>query len=152
MKKTSLFCKWKAILAAGALAHGLRRRIVALAVPLAAIFAAFLPAAAQAQAVPNVQWSSINPIQMAIDTPYTVALTLTNNGNQVADDGLINVSLPTGITLSGAPPTGCTATATGFSCSWQPWRAVPLTIARPTMSSISLFRLSRLLRCMAAAP
>ena len=117
MKKASLFCKWKAILAAGALAHGLRRRIVALAVPLAAIFAAFLPAAAQAQAVPNVQWSSINPIQMAIDTPYTVALTLTNNGNQVADDGLINVSLPTGITLSGAPPAGCTATATGFSCS-----------------------------------
>ena len=90
--------------------------MINLAIPLAAVFAVFLPAVAHAQA-PNVQWGPVNPIEMSTNNePYTVTLTLTNNSTQDAITGQIDVTLPAGVTLV-APPTGCTATATGFSCT-----------------------------------
>ncbi|MDR2991169.1 MAG: DUF11 domain-containing protein [Burkholderiaceae bacterium] len=95
--------------------------IVGLAVPLAAVFAVFLPTAAQADpapSAPDLLWNppTFNPINLSVNEPYTVTLTVANGEASTsssvlksADTGQITVTLPPNVTLVGALPTGCTA-------------------------------------------
>ena len=59
-------------------------------------------------AIPSLAGST----DVGVNTPSAVMLTVTNMGTATETDGIVNVSLPFGLELSGAVPAGCTAMGT----------------------------------------
>lgn len=94
--------------------------------------AALDPNGACAQPVAGVPdlWVTLSePEGPVIGQPSAMTLTVSNTdppGVVASTDGQVEVTLPSGLALSGSPPTGCTATATGFTC--------PLSLLEPSAS------------------
>jgi hypothetical protein len=79
--------------------------------------------------VPDLWVTLSEPEGPDIGHPSAMTLTVSNTdppGVVASPDGQVEITLPSGLALSGSPPTGCTATATGFTC--------PLSLLEPSAS------------------
>ena len=67
---------------------------------------------------PDLTSSITGTAQLDVGAPGNYLVTVHNEGMFGSVDGVLNVTLPAGLALDAASlPIGCTATATGFSCS-----------------------------------
>jgi len=66
--------------------------------------------------VPDLSPTLSGLTNLTIGTAAGMTLTVSNANQAASPASQVTVTLPTGIQLSGSPPAGCTAAATGFSC------------------------------------